>query len=1391
MSKTHWIVVLSLSLGVSSAVVTFAQKKAADQNKAAESNAEAARLSTYDKPGGESYFALSLSPNVTPRVAAAHDVVVLIDTSASQTGDFRDKGLAALDSMLAGLSETDRVQLLAVDLNSVPLTDGKFVGAKSKEMAQALTTLRQRVPLGSTDMAAALSEALACYGPATAIDGRGRAVVYIGDGMSTARLIAHGKFGQLVDSFVAARAPISSFAVGPRLDNELLGALANHTGGILAVDSDDVTAAQFGNYLAAAAEAPVVWPKSISLPATLTEVYPKKVPPLRFDRDTVLVGMGKAAEAVRVGVKVDIDGKEQELLWNVKPTASNDDQAYLVELVQIAKRNGGVGLPTVGSAGLAEVARMLNGDVRELLHMARQAQAVGDWDRVEQFARKAQAIDAGNPEAASLISVATKARAVGDNGSRDLKMVVFQDGKPQEDKAAAEDAGGIEREGGLLREVEDQQRVLEGAVKAEVQNTLNQARSRMSVDAEGAINLLKLQLENVKKVPEVRPELRAQLVAQIESALQEGQRQAFVQTERDLLRQRLLAEQDSRIRMIQDLVLDQQKIEGLIERANALVLEGRFRDAEAAATTARDMAPNVPALTSAVLTMRNIGYTEDMRKVVERRWKGVVDALFQVELSHIPTSDEPPIVYPDAETWIQMTERRRPWKELISLAKGGPSEDAINAALNSKTECEFIDTPLADVVDYFKSKHEIEIQLDLKALTDEAIDSSVPVTRSLKGISLKATLRLILGSLNLTYIVKDEVLLITSKTEADAYTPTRVYPVADLVIPIQQSGLSGGLGGGAGGGIGGGGQGGGGFGGGGQGGGGFGGGGGGGLFNVPALPRATGRGFRQAPTRGFRAMAVKDDLKLSGSKAATVAAPAVTAPTTVTPTTVAPKATGLAPVATAALTPSKPAAAAAKPAKVKAIAVRDGVEPQAFWNEHFSKHVEAPEVVRETVRQLMNAKKFAHVVALTEATMKNRQTQPWMYEMMGLALLAQGRSTADVERALMSAVDFAQGPTHLMFVADYLARLGLDKRALLVYQQAADLQPTAPEPFVLGLRLAQRLNDLDGIQWATVGVLGQAWPDEQAEIWRGAYRVAAATLETLRTEKRTADADAYKALLDQALERDVIVRVRWTGDAEVDLVMEEPAGTVCSYRNPRTTSGGVILGDTAAKSDPRNSEGRSEYYVCPKGFDGNYRMLVRRVWGKLATDKVTVEVYMHYAGSQSTPERQQIPLGKDDALVTFTLKNGRRVQPIAEQQLANAVAGQAAVGREILAQQLAAINDPTALSNLLASRGSLGNGGVVGGGGGGAINPFFARGAVGYQPVIITLPEGAMMGVTAVVSHDRRYVRITPTPFFSGVSEVNTFNFVAGTSGTSNGGTGGQGFGGGGGGGGGGGTGGF
>ncbi len=62
-------------------------------------------------------------------------------------------------------------------------------------------------------------------------------------------------------------------------------------------------------------------------------------------------------------------------------------------------------------------------------------------------------------------------------------------------------------------------------------------------------------------------------------------------------------------------------------------------------------------------------------------------------------------------------------------------------------------------------------------------------------------------------------------------------------------------------------------------------------------------------------------------------------------------------------------------------------------------------------------------------------------------------------------------------------------------------------------------------------------------------------------------------------------------------------------------------------------------------------------------------------------------------------------------------------------------------------------------------NGWGGGGPVGFQPEITPLPAGAGLfssGALAVVSADRRYVRVSPQPFFSQIGEVNTFNFGGG-----------------------------
>jgi len=55
-----------------------------------------------------------------------------------------------------------------------------------------------------------------------------------------------------------------------------------------------------------------------------------------------------------------------------------------------------------------------------------------------------------------------------------------------------------------------------------------------------------------------------------------------------------------------------------------------------------------------------------------------------------------------------------------------------------------------------------------------------------------------------------------------------------------------------------------------------------------------------------------------------------------------------------------------------------------------------------------------------------------------------------------------------------------------------------------------------------------------------------------------------------------------------------------------------------------------------------------------------------------------------------------------------------------------------------------------------------AQGAVGFQPVITPFPDGVSLGVTPVVTADRRYVRLGLNPAFNTIRGVDVFSFGAG-----------------------------
>ena len=93
---------------------------------------------------GPQHFALALRSAATPASIKRH--VILVDTSASQIGKFRDNSLSTLASVLEKLPAGHSVMVAAVDSDFASLTDG-FVATGSEQLKSAVSRLSARTPM--------------------------------------------------------------------------------------------------------------------------------------------------------------------------------------------------------------------------------------------------------------------------------------------------------------------------------------------------------------------------------------------------------------------------------------------------------------------------------------------------------------------------------------------------------------------------------------------------------------------------------------------------------------------------------------------------------------------------------------------------------------------------------------------------------------------------------------------------------------------------------------------------------------------------------------------------------------------------------------------------------------------------------------------------------------------------------------------------------------------------------------------------------------------------------------------------------------------------------------------------------------------------------------------
>ena len=1326
------------------------QEQATSENSTAPSDSIPVNVETFESDG-TTHLLVSLQGPQQP--SGPVDMVVLVDTSAAQMGkEIRSRAEEAVGSLIGRLPEGSRIDLMTADSETKSLTGG-LVETDSATMTEALGALKKNTPMGAMDLTGALETAT------EALSGEGtssRSIVFIGRGLSTGTVFGPQEVDLVSRQMRDNRVTFSAYGNGTAVDNNALSVLAYQTGGYV-VDPNVDNGQTAGELLAKAQEATVYWPLNENGLENV-ELHPSLFPPIRSDRETAVVGT--TTESVDpVSFQVDAvtaNGDDVELSYMFRPRSSSDENAWLMQVSRQASSDDGLSLPFAGRRNVDEYKAALRKQSSDAAAVAGE----GNPGQAKQVVVEAAE---GVPQIEGLQGIMVKPENSGDNND------LFQ----RAEQALDNQASGVS----LMDASEANRRLISSKLKAEVKASLDHARKLMKTEPDAAIQEVKLAIAAVQSDPYLSDGDRQELMGVLTSNARLLEREKFDLEKRRLTAMRNSAIVDSITAVNNQRFENQRKVEEIMKRFHALMTEGQFTLAADVATKAEELLDDdvLPTQAASVARIAD-AWTENQYLRIYRRLR-YLDVLMSVERSHIPMADEPPILYPDAETWMALSKARKEKYSDTSLFSQTDMQKRILKAMAKVVDVKVEDEdglPMADWFNKMRSELDINIIIDRAAMEEDPEIGSLEectIDDSFYGITFRSALNIILRKYNLAYCVCDEYLWITTQDTIDNIDKSddlwrqmyslRFYPVSDLTLRPSSGMGMGGMGG-MGGGVGGMGGGMGGMGGGMGGMGGMGGGMGGG-WNVPATAderpadKSTDKSAVETTGVGtLSTVAVDLDEKWDNWFAANA--------------------------------PKEPAPCTEGSEEERA--AKDQANGEAYTKALYDFGMK----FMSDVYQMTKDKNYEEASAAIKSAIRADLAAGWMYEALVLVQIQMDAPREEIDKTILSALEFTDNPVTILGIAGYLETVGSSAKALELYREISKKDPTRPEPYVRSLALAKELDDEEAQKWVVLGIASGAWEGDLVhDVWEAGGDMAKALIEKMTAEGREAEAAEFQEELNKALVRDMVIDVIWTGDAEIDITVQEPIKTVCWFAQPRTAAGGILQTQTLyEKSFDDQKEGvRSKTYVCPVAFNGEYNVLVSKTWGDLPQNKVKVVITTCIGTEYEKTAEYPLDMEAGKALFSVNMEHGRRSEEVKQEMLtAAALMNQMIIqndrqtaekvrqyqDRKAKADSRRAAANQNYVSSYQQENGSESNA---------ADESRFATPEVkytldpdsGYMPVINFLSLGATFSPQLGITPDRRYLLINPNQSFSGLVRMFQYNTYGGTQG--GGGTGGMGGGGG------------
>jgi hypothetical protein len=321
----------------------------------------------------------------------------------------------------------------------------------------------------------------------------------------------------------------------------------------------------------------------------------------------------------------------------------------------------------------------------------------------------------------------------------------------------------------LLNRAKADQALLTQRLDSRMRDALAEARRLQPLSQARAVNALKtalLQLDDPLVPASFRSEWTVQLNAQVR-LIEAGKKMAAPDEINPVKRQ--VREADvKRAKAAQD---EYNEVKRSVDTIAALVRAGNTAQAQKEAEALAKRYPDNPAAITMTDSTSMNQRVADARFLVEQQKQGYLVAMRSVDKSAIPIKGD---IEFDKERFREITKlRMKP-----ALTK---KEQQLMRALDEPITLGFKDAPFEEVLKSLSTQMGVNILVDKLAMNQAMIESSTPVSITLRDVTGRTALRKLLQDHQLTYIIKDETIQVVTIDKARETLVTRVYYLGDLL----------------------------------------------------------------------------------------------------------------------------------------------------------------------------------------------------------------------------------------------------------------------------------------------------------------------------------------------------------------------------------------------------------------------------------------------------------------------------------------------------------------------------------------------------------------------------------------------------------------------------------